>query len=125
MIPTTSLQRIALAVDLVLVLVFAVIGRLSHHEGLSSDGIAHTAWPFVVGVVVGTLLIAGAKRPPLSRDAGGLSWASALVLGMLLRHLSGQGTAVPFVIVAAVVLAVFLVGWRLLLGGVIRRRVTG
>jgi hypothetical protein len=125
MIPTTRLQRIALAVDLVLVVIFAVIGRASHDEGLSMSGIAHTAWPFVVGVVVGTLLIAGAKRPPMSRDAGVLSWACALVLGMVLRHLSGQGTAVAFVIVAALVLAVFLVGWRLLLGLAVRRKIIG
>jgi hypothetical protein len=31
---------------------------------------------------------------------------------MLLRVASGQGIAVSFVVVAAIVLAVFLVGWR-------------
>jgi peptidoglycan/LPS O-acetylase OafA/YrhL len=125
MIPTTRLQRIALALDLVLVVVFATIGRANHDEGLSLTGIAHTAWPFVVGVVVGALLITGAKRAPMSRDAGVLSWACALVLGMVLRHLSGQGTAVAFVIVAAIVLAVFLVGWRLLVALVVRRKLIG
>jgi hypothetical protein len=39
-------------------------------------------------------------------------WISTLAGGMLLRVVSGQGTAVSFVLVAGVVLAVFLLGWR-------------
>lgn len=119
------IQRIALLADVVLVVVFAVIGRASHDEGVSVAGIAHTAWPFLVGVVVGTLLVVAMKNPPLSLVAGGLVWASTLVLGMLLRHLSGQGTAFAFVIVAAIVLAVFLIGSRFVLGRFVRRKIIG
>lgn len=39
-------------------------------------------------------------------------WLSTLVVGMLLRVVSGQGTAFSFVLVAGTVLAVFLLGWR-------------
>jgi hypothetical protein len=31
---------------------------------------------------------------------------------MALRVLTGQGTAVPFIVVAAITLALFLIGWR-------------
>ena len=42
-----------LATDLVLVVVFAGIGRSSHGESLS--GIFVTAWPFLVGALLGWL----------------------------------------------------------------------
>lgn len=55
---------------------------------------------------------------------GVVVWVSTLVIGMILRVVSGQGIAVSFVIVAAIVLAVFLVGWRAvaLLVTTLRRR---
>ena len=39
-------------------------------------------------------------------------WAATLIVGMLLRLAVGQGVQVAFVIVAAVTLAILLVGWR-------------
>ena len=36
-----------------------------------------------------------------------------VVLGMLLRRVLGEGTALSFVVVATTVLAVLLLGWRL------------
>ena len=41
----------------------------------------------------------------------GTTWMQ-MIVGMLLRVVSGQGIQVSFVIVAAVVLAAFLLGWR-------------
>lgn len=49
-------------------------------------------------------------------------WASALVVGMLLRTVTGQGTAPSFMLVAATVLAVFLLGWRWVAGRAARLR---
>ena len=40
---------------------------------------------------------------------------------MLLRHAVGSGTAVSFVVVASVVLALFLLGWRALGAYAVRR----
>jgi hypothetical protein len=37
-----------------------------------------------------------------------------VALGMILRVVSGQGTAVAFIAVALAFLALFLLGWRLL-----------
>ncbi len=39
-------------------------------------------------------------------------WASTLLVGMVLRVTSGDTAAWSFVIVASIVLAVFLLGWR-------------
>lgn len=44
-----------------------------------------------------------------------------VAVGMLLRAVSGQGTALPFVIVATLTLGVFLVGSRLVIWLVTRR----
>jgi hypothetical protein len=41
---------------------------------------------------------------------------------MLLRALTGQTVVLPFIIVATIALAVFLVGYRLLLAGASRLR---
>ena len=122
---TGPIRRTVIAVDCLLVVLFAVIGRASHSEALSLAGIVRTSWPFLVGVVAGDLVAAWRRLAPLSLAAGGCAWAGALVLGMLLRAASGQGTALAFIVVAAVVLAVLLLGTRLLLRTFVRRRITG
>lgn len=107
----------SLAIDVVLVVVFATIGRASHAEELTLAGIATTAWPFLVAVVVGSLLG--------RRLGGGSWWRQGLVVwvvtvvgGVLLRLVGGATAAPGFVIVTSIVLAVFLIGWR----GLARRR---
>jgi len=91
---------VRIAIDVVLVLVFAVVGRASHGEDLSLVGILQTGWPFLVGCLIGSVL-------------GCLVWAITVVVGMLLRGITGGGLAVGFLIVATLVLALFLVGWRM------------
>lgn len=104
-------------VDLVLVVVFCVIGRLSHAEGIFSDlpGLVNTIWPFVVAALVAHVVLL-ARRVRAERMLPGLVvWAVTLVLGLGLRAVSGQGTALPFIIVATLTLALFLLGWRAVL----------
>ncbi|MEO5745480.1 MAG: DUF3054 domain-containing protein [Terracoccus sp.] len=111
--------------DLVLVILFAAVGRASHDEGNPVVGALSTAWPFLVGTAIGWLLVRLLRRSwPLEVGPGITVWFATLVFGMLLRQLTGQGTAASFVVVAAAVLAVFLVGWRALvaLGGRARGR---
>ena len=50
-------------------------------------------------------------------------WAATVIGGMLLRAASGQGTALPFIIVAAVTLLVLVVGWRVIATLIDRARV--
>jgi hypothetical protein len=98
-----------LVVDLVLVGIFAVIGRLSHYGTLTAGGWWTTAWPFLAGTLVAWAALTATKRPPAAITSGIVVWLGALVGGMLLRHASGQGTATSFIVVATLVLGALLV----------------
>ena len=109
-----------LVLDLLLVGVFAVVGRLSHYGSLTATGWWTTAWPFLAGTLVAWAALAVLRRPPGAVASGVVVWLGALVVGMLLRQLSGQGTATPFVVVATLVLGALLVLPRV--GARVRRR---
>jgi hypothetical protein len=47
-----------------------------------------------------------------------------VALGMILRVVSGQGTAVAFIVVALAFLGLFLLGWRLLSSRLLGRLAT-
>jgi hypothetical protein len=116
---------LVLLVDIVLVVVFAAIGRATHDGdvlGPFGAGLATTAWPFLVALGLGWL-VARAWRAPLAPVRTGLIvWLVMVVVGMVLRAVSGQGVAVAFVIVAAITLGLFLVGWRAVARLASRRR---
>lgn len=106
-----------LALDVVLVVVFAALGRASHAEENPLLGAAGTASPFLGGTLVGWGLVRWrSRRWPIGLGPGILVWASTLVIGMILRVFSGAGTAPSFVLVAATVLALLLLGSRWLAG---------
>jgi len=111
---------VAAVVDVVLVVLFVGIGRSSHGEQLSPGGFGTTLWPFLVGLAAGW----GAGvvwRRPMSPGRGLVVWVVTVVVGVLLRLVSGQGAPFAFVVVAAIVLGAFLVGWRALLVALDRR----
>ncbi|MGO2745802.1 DUF3054 domain-containing protein [Microbacterium sp.] len=114
----------AILIDLVLVIVFCIIGRLSHAEGIFSDvpGLLNTTWPFVVALLLahGVLLVRKAQADRML--PGVMVWVLTVVIGLLLRVVAGQGTALPFIIVATLTLALFLIGWRAILALVRRMR---
>jgi peptidoglycan/LPS O-acetylase OafA/YrhL len=103
---------LALAGDIVCVVVFCAIGRRSHAEGITLAGIAETAWPFLSGTLLGWLISRGWRAPTAIAPTGVIVWLATVVVGMLLRKASSQGVAVSFVIVASVVTALLLLGWR-------------
>lgn len=105
----------AAGLDALLVLGFAAVGRASHDEVSPVLGVLATAWPFLVGAAVGWALVrARSHRWPTGVGPGISVVVCAVVVGMLLRVLTGAGTALSFVLVATVVLAVLLLGWRVL-----------
>jgi Protein of unknown function (DUF3054) len=106
--------RLAVVLDVFSVLIFVIIGRASHTRGESLAGIASTSWPFLGGLAVGWVASRAWRRPLALRPEGVSVWLSTVVLGMVLRVIGGQGTAVAFVGVALAFLGLFLLGWRLL-----------
>jgi hypothetical protein len=106
--------RLAVVLDIACVLIFVIIGRASHTTGESLAGIASTSWPFLAGLGVGWLAARGWRRPLAIRPEGLAIWLCTVALGMILRVVSGQGTAPAFIVVALAFLALFLLGWRLL-----------
>ena len=111
---------IAVGIDVVMVLVFAVAGRRTHDEGDPILGVLDTAWPFLVAAVVGSLIARG-WRKPYGRSTAIIVWITTVLLGMGLRLLSGDTAAWPFWIVTFLVLGILLLGWRLVARRVKRR----
>jgi peptidoglycan/LPS O-acetylase OafA/YrhL len=101
----------AIAVDVICILVFAIVGRSSHQETTDLLGVAHTAWPFLVGCLLGTLIGRTWRHPYLLRS-GVAVWLGTVIGGITLRWLTGGGVQLSFVLVVSCVLAVFLIGWR-------------
>jgi len=115
------MQRPAwLSVDVISVLVFCAVGRRSHDEGLSITGVAATAWPFLTGTVIGWLVSRAWQRPTAVVPTGVIVWLCTVAVGMLLRKVSSAGVAASFVLVAALVTAVLLLGWRAAIAFILR-----
>ena len=106
--------RVAVLVDVCCVLVFVIIGRASHTKGEALGGIASTAWPFLCGLAAGWIAARAWRSPLAIIPAGVAIWLCTVTLGMILRVVSGQGTAAAFIVVALAFLGLFLLGWRLL-----------
>ncbi|NUJ89799.1 DUF3054 domain-containing protein [Plantibacter sp. MCCC 1A11337] len=109
-------------IDLLAVIVFVLIGRASHGEGIL--GLLVTLWPFAVGLLVGHVLalVLGQRETRSVRWAGVVVWVSTVVVGMVLRAVSGQGVQLSFIIVTVLVLAALLLGWRFVAWLIARRR---
>lgn len=91
---------------------FCAVGRRSHAEGLSLPGVTQTAWPFLTGALAGWLLSRGWRNPTALAPTGVTVWLATVIIGMALRKATSQGVAVSFVIVASLVTALLLLGWR-------------
>jgi hypothetical protein len=120
--PAVSLVVSSFAADALLVVLFAAVGRASHREAVDAAGLWITAWPFLAALVAGWVATLAWRAPARPVRTGVGVWAVTLVGGMLLRVAGGQGTALAFVIVAAVFLLLTLVGWRVVAAAVRRRR---
>ena len=111
-----------LGVDVACVLVFCAVGRRSHDEGVNVAGVVATAWPFLSGTALGWLASRAWRRPAAVAPTGVVVWLSTAAVGMLLRIASSAGVAASFVVVAASVTAVLLLGWRAAAGLTLRHR---
>ena len=104
----------AFLLDAAFVVAFAALGRGSHDREATLARLFETAWPFLAGLVIAWLVTLAWRRPVAVWRTGFPVWIGSAGLGLLLRALVGQGTALPFVIVATLTLCAMLVGWRLI-----------
>lgn len=103
---------VSAVVDVAVVLVFALVGRASHHEG--ALGLLGTVWPFLAGLTFGWLITRAWRDPHRIVWAGIGIWIATVAGGMSLRLASGQTAQLPFVLVATATLGGLLIGWRAL-----------
>jgi len=102
------------ALDVASVLAFVAIGRAHDDHGVSLAGMAVTSWPFLAGLAAGWVAVRAWRRPLEVVPTAVAVWLSCVGVGMVLRVVAGQGTAVAFIAVALAFLALELLGWRLL-----------
>ncbi|KIP51576.1 DUF3054 domain-containing protein [Leucobacter komagatae] len=104
----------ALLLDAAFVVAFAALGRGSHDREATLAGLFETAWPFLAGLAIAWLVTLAWRRPLAVWRTGLPVWIGSAGLGLGLRAVVGQGTALPFVIVATLTLCAMLIGWRLI-----------
>jgi hypothetical protein len=118
-LPSTAARRATWGIDLGAVVLFVAIGRAAHRHGETPVGLWSTAWPFLVGLAVGWLVLRARRRTGVSLVDGAVVAVTTVGVGMLLRVWTGQGTAVPFIAVALGFLGAVMLGGRFV-GGAIR-----
>lgn len=113
-----------MAIDVVCVLVFVVIGRRNHDEGSALGGVLQTAAPFLMALALAWLGSRRRHQAASSWAFGVAIWLSTAGFGLVFRRVLFQkSTALAFVIVAFAFLGLSLVGWRLVASLLKRRQV--
>lgn len=110
-----------LLIDLVLVAVFAASGRQQHEHGTSILGILQTAAPFMLALLIATLVTKPMATHSRLWLQGVLVWVVTVALGLGLRVATGATAAMAFIVVATLVLGLFLMGRRLITGLIQRK----
>ncbi|MCA1780982.1 MAG: DUF3054 family protein [Dermatophilaceae bacterium] len=110
---------LSLPVDVVLVVLFVLIGRRSHENGYALPGLVLALLPFLVGLLAGWGLIRWRSGAWPHRVGHGVTLAiGTVVVGMIVRVVMGQsvgdgiGGLLTFGAVALAFLLLVLVGWR-------------
>jgi hypothetical protein len=110
--PTRSL----VAADALAIVLFAAIGQLSHHGGVSVEGFARDALPILAGWFVAAAVFGAYRRP--SPRAFVLTWLVGVTAGVALRALvlgrAVNGHEAAFLLVALVFSLLLIVGCRTL-----------
>ena len=108
-------------IDVVLIILFATLGRREHEHGLGLGGILLTALPFLIAYVIMTLV----SKPWLTINklwpSGILVWLGTVAIGLVVRIMMGKTAAFSFVIVTLIVLGVFLIGRRAVTSWIAKR----
>jgi len=107
------IPALAIVADVVAVVVFAAIGRMSHAQPDDLLGLLGTAAPFLVGVVA-MWVTPIVRAQPVGAWAAVTVWAGTVVIGLLLRAGFTERLPLSFAVVTTISLAVLMVGWRAL-----------
>ncbi|GAA5130403.1 DUF3054 domain-containing protein [Pseudonocardia adelaidensis] len=107
------IPALAIVADVVAVVVFAAIGRMSHAEPDDVLGLLATAAPFLVGVAA-MWVTPVVRANPIGIGATLTVWAGTVVIGLLVRAGFTWSLPLSFAVVTAVALGVLLMGWRAL-----------
>ena len=103
---------IAFGADLLVLVVFVLVGRRSHEEGSGIEGFLRVWWPFAVALVVATVA-SGTWRAPLEWRRAIVAWLVTVALGMTMRiAVQGRDFKPTFVIVTTVFVGAGMLGWR-------------
>lgn len=99
-----------LAYDIIAIFVFAVLARMAH-GGLGVAEVLNTWWPFALGVLIGWMLIRGKDAATVKQ--GVTVWLSAAVAGLAIWGIRHQEFPHwSFILVASIMSALLLLGWR-------------
>jgi hypothetical protein len=109
----TGVVALAVVLDVVAVLAFAAGGRATHSADSPLTAVLSIAWPFLVGLAAGWVLLRAWRSPLAAWPTGVVLWVTTWVVGMALRWATGEGLATAFLVVSAAFLFATLVGWRL------------
>ena len=102
----------ALLLDIAWIVLFAMLGRRSHGTETGLVAVAATAGPFLAGYAV-AIAITRLRTSPSALGRGAVAVAITLVIGMAIRTiLYGRVPDPAFIVVATVVLAAGMLGWR-------------
>ena len=123
----SGLRAVAAVGDAAVILLFAAIGRASHHEAASNPLVhtAGTAAPFLAGWFAGALVGGAYTREGLQGGRRGLmivgrSWLLAGFIGLAIRSLLERRVVpVTFAIIALGFNLLLLLAWRWVLGRLI------
>jgi hypothetical protein len=123
----SGLRVVAAVGDAVIILLFAAIGRASHHETANNPLLhtAGTAAPFLVGWFAGSLIGGAYTREGLQGGRRGLiivgrSWLLGGLIGLTIRSvLERRVVPVTFAIIALGFNLALLLAWRWLFGKVL------
>lgn len=110
-------------IDVVVVLIFASAGRSTHETANTLTGIAHTAWPFLVGLVIGWFITKQWRHTLAGSPIALQIWPAAIMMslvtwsiGLALRSITGSTNGGGFPLVSFGFLVLILVGWRIVWG---------
>lgn len=109
----SRIPALALAADVVAVVVFAAVGRLNHDASGELLGFLGTVAPFALGLLVAWASPA-VRANPAGLRAGALVLAGTAVIGLALRAAFTDRLPLTFAVVTVIVLGVLLLGWRAL-----------